>query len=326
MSLIFVPKVVYGAGPTTINFIHPQKLWVPKAKPIGGAVVSEAGVPTAYTIRREQLVQLNLRFQEQEWAAVDDWLAFAQSGQPFDFYFDRNFSGNSFLWSQTFSNAAWAKTSCTVALTTATAAPDGTMTAFKIIENATGPIFPGISQTLTGSTDNMQQTISWFVKAAERTWCYMDMFLKDGTQRIAVFNLLTGEWGNTSAGITAKVAEYYGNGWWRIGESANILSGGGLNRGDIRPNLGSAANSYTGDGVSGIYVWGGQWGKDVNSFERYVPTQGVANFTKFTCYLDSPTLGDGDVDPSRESYTRLYTLPVTLRTTNAGIVDMRIHL
>lgn len=92
----FIPKIVYGSGPTTLTLTTPSKLWSPKAKAIGGGAVSDAGVPESFIVRRDQLCKVEFRFFESEWVAVDTWLAFAQTASAFDFYFDKDVSGTKY--------------------------------------------------------------------------------------------------------------------------------------------------------------------------------------------------------------------------------------
>lgn len=92
MSAANVPKIIYGAGPTTLILTYSQKFWTPESMSIGGSNVSDAGVLEAYVIRRDQFVKVEIRFLEAEWAAIDTWLAYAQGGGSFDWYFDNTLS------------------------------------------------------------------------------------------------------------------------------------------------------------------------------------------------------------------------------------------
>lgn len=46
--------------------------------------------------------------------------------------------------------------------------------------------------------------------------------------------------------------------------------------------------------------------------------------TKYNVYLDTPKLGDGEVEPERDDYTRIFTLPITIRTVDGSRFDVRI--
>jgi hypothetical protein len=85
----WVPKISYGTGPTVVTFTQAQKLWSPSARDIGGSNKSDAGIPEAFIIRRDQLCDVELRFLESEWATVDTWLAYVIQGFSFDFWFNK---------------------------------------------------------------------------------------------------------------------------------------------------------------------------------------------------------------------------------------------
>lgn len=84
----WIPKFLCGA--TTYTLTQPQKLWTVHSKSHGGGDVSDAGVPEAFIIRRDQLVDVEIRFLESEWAIIDTIIAFGQTGQSFTFWFDKD--------------------------------------------------------------------------------------------------------------------------------------------------------------------------------------------------------------------------------------------
>jgi hypothetical protein len=87
-----IPKIIYNS--TTLILTYPQKFWTPESMPIGGSNVSDAGVLEAFVIRRDQFVKVEIRFLESEWSSIDTWLAWAQSGNSFDWYFDSTLSAH----------------------------------------------------------------------------------------------------------------------------------------------------------------------------------------------------------------------------------------
>lgn len=142
----------------------------------------------------------------------------------------------------------------------ATTAPDGATTADKLVEDATASNTHFISQTVT-ITANQTYTFSVFLKASERTEArvqfadgstngfYVDANLSAGTVG-SVTVLGTGT--ATSAGIEA-----YPDSWYRVwatGKSAAAST-------SITPAIflmSSGSTSYSGDGSSGAFAWGGQ--------------------------------------------------------------------
>lgn len=84
----FIPKIEYANPTITLELTQPQKLWTPSIQSIGGSNVSDAGVPETFIIRRDQLVNVEVRFTEAEWDAVADWLEWAQEGVAFYYWFN----------------------------------------------------------------------------------------------------------------------------------------------------------------------------------------------------------------------------------------------
>ncbi len=90
--MYWVPKIVYNnGGVVTLNLTWPQKQWEPKSKGVGGTDRSASGVVESFNIRREHLVTIGLRFTEEEWSDIDQWLSYFQDnqGSTFDFYFEK---------------------------------------------------------------------------------------------------------------------------------------------------------------------------------------------------------------------------------------------
>lgn len=176
---------------------------------------------------------------------------------------------NLLTYSEQFDNAAWTKANVTVTAN-ANTAPDGTMTADKLVENtATGQHM--VSEEV--SCSNGTYTFSAYVKKAERNIVFLGM--SDGVTALvgAFVNLDTlavtlatgGSWSNISATVTQEPNQFV-----RIRVSATSGSGTSIICRIINSNL-VGSTSYTGDGASGIYIWGAQL--EAGSFATsYIPT------------------------------------------------------
>ena len=157
---------------------------------------------------------------------------------------------NLLTFSEQFDNAAWTKNNGTVAANT-TAAPDGTLTADKFVENTSNSSHFIIQSATT--TANIH-TFSVYAKAAGRTFV---LLYHDQSNSGAVFNLSNGAI-TTPSGIPLAAASVTdaGNGWYRcaITVTATAASNG------FRAQLGDTATNYvyTGDGTSGVFIWGAQ--------------------------------------------------------------------
>jgi hypothetical protein len=171
---------------------------------------------------------------------------------------------NGMLWSEQFDNAAWNK-SLTTITPNATYAPDGTLTADKLVETvATG--FHEVYQS-TPCTNTKKQAPGVFVKAAERTWVVI--FTNATAGEATYLNLATGALGNSNAGHAVRV-EPFANGWYRLSvvhtaTAANVYL-------DIAIATGNGVANYAGDGTSGIYIWGGQVDVDQCTPSTYIKT------------------------------------------------------
>lgn len=158
---------------------------------------------------------------------------------------------NSLSYSSDFTNAAWSKTSATPTASAAVA-PDGS-TMQKLVEGAAASTHRVSRSSLTAGTP---WTVSVFAKAGERT-----VLTIGGTNiaanggGIALFDLVAGV--VTANPIIGSVTTMTAcpNGVWRCTVTfPNTLSSQSLTIGSA---IGSTV-SYTGDGASGLYIWGAQ--------------------------------------------------------------------
>ncbi len=178
-------------------------------------------------------------------------------------------STNLALYSEQFDNASWTKNELTITANNAIS-PDGTQNADTALETTTNAYHDLIqSPSLTSGTT---YTLSSFVKAAGRDYCYL--FVSDGTTPAAVkYNLATGVVLGTALGspVSSKI-ENFGNGWYRC---SMVYTSGATATGQLAisttnsPALSLAP--YAGDVTKGISVWGAQL--EASSYPTsYIPT------------------------------------------------------
>jgi hypothetical protein len=175
---------------------------------------------------------------------------------------------NLLLRSQEFDNASWTKTNATITAN-AIAAPDGTITADKLVEAATTSVHSA-TQSVTLAA-GLVYTYSVYAKAGERSFLIIQ---PTGDSRFAYFNLSTGAVATISGSPLSTSIQSVGNGWYRC--SISVTSPGAVAANCILYSAATDGNaSYTGDGTSGIYLWGAQLSVGPYALD-YTPTTSAA--------------------------------------------------
>lgn len=155
------------------------------------------------------------------------------------------------LRSQEFDSATWTKSALTVSANAATA-PDGSLTADMLVASAVTSTHD-VTQVIaiaSGST----YTYSVFLKAAGLTWACLEG--GGGAGGFTVwFDLAAGAVGTVTGATSASITALP-NGWFRCSVTDATTSTSGNYR--IYATNADNVQSFTGDGVSGVYVWQAQ--------------------------------------------------------------------
>jgi hypothetical protein len=181
-------------------------------------------------------------------------------------------------YSEDFTNGKYTLNQASIS-SNATTAPNGTATADKLVENTANDqhfVYFTAEQIAYNET-----RISVYAKAGGRT--NLLMWESAITNAQCLFNLSTGVVTSSSSGNAANLSttvgqiEDAGNGWYRCSFNYSTSSGGGT----IRLQLYTTTTSYTGDGTSGIFLWGLQ--ENIGSTAKpYFPTTDRLNVPRLT--------------------------------------------
>lgn len=173
---------------------------------------------------------------------------------------------NMLTYSEQFDNAAWTKARCSVSANAVTA-PDGASTADKLVEDSsTNTHF--VEQT-AATTSGTAYTFSVYVKAGGRSRLTISYYI--GASFANVFDLSLG---SVVSGTGTGTITALGNGWYRCASTATATATA-TGFFDYFLNNGTSTN-YTGDGTSGIYIWGAHLNPGTVA-DDYYPTTTAAN-------------------------------------------------
>ena len=175
-------------------------------------------------------------------------------------------------------DAAWSKTRATITAN-ATTAPDGTSAADKLVEDSTASNTHRVGSPDYSAVSGNIYTFSVFLKGEERTHAQISLHITNAgnaftTLPAILVDLATGTISGPSASVTSSSSVSIGNGWWRVSLSAEATSSSTQSAG-IYLMSDSSTTNYTGDGTSGLYIWGAQL--EAGAFPTsYIPTTTAA--------------------------------------------------
>jgi hypothetical protein len=234
---------------------------------IWGAQLEQRSSVTAYTPTTDQPITNYIPVLQTAAAGVARFDHNPVTGESLGLLIEEQRS-NLLTYSDDFADASWVKTATTnrsFVSSNVLIGPDGLLSADKLYESELN-VDHWLRKAFNFSAST-NYTFSIYAKAAERT---IFRLTAAGADQGAYFNLSDGTIGTVQSGVTAAITSV-GNGWYRC--SISWTQASGLN--DyvyIRFALvNNGSGSYTGDGYSGIYIWGAQL--EAGAFPTsYIPT------------------------------------------------------
>lgn len=208
------------------------------------------------------------------------------------------------LQSQTF-GTTWAVTRATVSANSVIA-PDGTKTADTLVEDATATSTHLISQSIT-FVSGTAYTLSVYAKASTRTKLTINVASEAA---VGSFDLTAGT--ATSWSGTAAITDC-GGGWFRC-ELRWTAAASAARTCEIYLDGGTPpAGAYSGDGASGLYLWGAQV-EAATSATKYIVTTTAAAISNPSYW---PSYTDG-FEPVRD------LIPASLLVYKNGALQPRV--
>ena len=224
---------------------------------------------------------------------------------------------NLFTYSEQFDDSSWVKFNTTVTANNTTA-PNGTLTADKLIEGALTSTFGFYKLVASAAGANADVTITCYAKYNGRNVRLTNSYLSDASN----FDLQNGTViSNIGSGVGS--IESVGNGWYRC--TLKTTTDGSGNAGLTLYLLDSSNNiSYAGNGSSGAYLWGAQLNEGTTA-KDYQKTETRLNIPRLD--YSNGTCPSLLVEPQRTNFARnnnnlsgwVETIPADTITLNAGI-------
>jgi hypothetical protein len=234
---------------------------------------------------------------------------------------------NLLTFSEQFDNSAWTKSGSTLTANVGVA-PNGTVTADSLVE--TGASAQRFAYQASSSPAVNQFTASCYIQNLSGTRLWQLVVLQFGGGSAAGIAITSaGVYSNNvSLGSNLSVASYSitqvsGTNWYRVSVTVNAATAASCGMFVALSNSTAYAPTYTGDGTSGIYIWGAQLELG-STATTYNPTT-VKNLLGYTENFDNAawTKSNATVDATKvnDIYGQPFAQKITASAGNATILS-----
>jgi len=222
---------------------------------------------------------------------------------------------NSVLHSEYY--AGYPQTRITLTHNAATS-PEGVNNATKMVETTdTGLHFLSLNGSVTSSSN---AAFSIFAKQGENQFLQV-LFGTGQTSPEAYANVDLADGTYNDYNMVSFDTEDYGNGWYRIFGVVNpSVTSLGFYIASVQSKTAARAETYTGDGVSGFYLYGGQIESSASYPTSYIPTYG-SSVTRSDDFMNISSLAD-EIDGNSFTYFLEVNNEAVVRDASTGNISV----